>query len=488
MSTRKRKRKPVVADKTKCGFGFEVEFNNLTDCNTEEEPNKYKNKNVFHKDGKTTFTSDDSKKENCFDWEAQVGVFTDIKLTGFDQECDKISQYITSSDVSIKNAWILFYTNTQDFLQRFEKENEEFFIEKETIHDVIVSTWKLWQTENTFEILDKKLYEILDKMLDRRNNEQDIAIVKKQLLSFSPEYYKNLVLLGKPQMTLSFHISKYFLTFLLYYLRNDTSEEKEYIKLIECVLSSVIDQIYSYSEDLLSVKQLIKELKIREALVLLKTNEIKLTEELSVLGFILYTSYYFYNLQKYKTLEEKSKKVPHFKALFSIKPRTSILEIYYVLVETTQRLKEFNFDFISTLIPWNFNGMRPTSFYMEILSGKEILKIGDFIIPKDAVFEFIGYDIGGPGYVAVEFRNFRKLVKIFGGNPELEMDTISVEDFRIYSHNIAENFVQYIMTPLALFKKYKKYKKSKTVTKKSRSRKASRKASRKHKLKSSCKV
>ena len=342
----------------------------------------------------------------------------------------------------------------------------------------------MWKTENTLEILDKKLDEILDEMLDRRNNEEDIASIKKQLLSFSPEYYKYLVLLGKPQMTLSFHISKYFLTFLLYYLRNNTAEEKEYIKLIGCVLSSVIDQIYSFSQDLLSVKKLIEELKISEAFILLKTNEIKLTEELSVLGFVLYTSYYFYNLQKYKTLEEnakgkKSEKVPHFKALFSIKPRTSILEIYYVLVETTQRLKEFNFDFISTLIPWNFNGMRPTSFYVEILSGKEILKIGDFVIPKDAVFEFIGYDIGGPGYVAVEFRNFRKLVKIFGGDPELEMDTISVEDFRIYSHNIAENFVQYIMTPITLFKKYKKHKKSKTV----KTRKVSRKVSRKRKPK-----
>lgn len=475
-----RKRKPVT-DKTKFGIGFEVEFNNLTDCNTEEEPNKYKNKKVFHKDGKTTFTSDDSKTENCFDWEAQIGVFDSIKLTGFDQECDKISQYITSSDVSIKNAWILFYTNTQEFFLNFEEDNDEFFIKEKTIHDVIESTWKLWQTENTLEILDKKLYEILDEMLDRRNNEQDIASVKKQLLSFSPEYYKNLVLLGKPQMTLSFHISKYFLTFLLYYLRNNTAEEKEYIKLIGCVLSSVIDQIYSFSEDLLSVKKLIEELKISEAFILLKTNEIKLTEELSVLGFVLYTSYYFYNLQKYKTLEEKSEKVPHFKALFSIKPRTSILEIYYVLVETTQRLKEFNFDFISTLIPWNFNGMRPTSFYVEILSGKEILKIGDFVIPKDAVFEFIGYDIGGPGYVAVEFRNFRKLIKIFGGNPYVEMDTISVEDFRIYSHNIAENFVHYIMTPITLFKKYKKHKKSKTV----KTRKVSRKVSRKRKPKSS---
>lgn len=148
------------------------------------------------------------------------------------------------------------------------------FITKETIHDVIESTWKLWQTENTLEILDK-LYEILDEMLDRRNNEQDIASVKKQLLSFSPEYYKYLVLLGKPQMTLSFHISKYFLTFLLYYLRNNTTE-KEYIKLIGCVLSSVIDQIYSFSQDLLSVKKLIEELKISEAFILLKTNEIKL--------------------------------------------------------------------------------------------------------------------------------------------------------------------------------------------------------------------
>ena len=89
-------------------------------------------------------------------------------MTGFDQECDKISQYITSSSVSIENAWILFYTNTEEFFLNFEEENDEFFITKETIHDVIVSTWKLWKTENTLEILDKKLYEILDEMLDRK--------------------------------------------------------------------------------------------------------------------------------------------------------------------------------------------------------------------------------------------------------------------------------------------------------------------------------
>ena len=66
------------------------------------------------------------------------------------------------------------------------------------------------------------------------------------------------------------------------------------------------------------MKKLIEELKISEAFILLKTNEIKLTEELSVLGFVLYTSYYFYNLQKYKTLEEKAtkgKKVKKFHIL-----------------------------------------------------------------------------------------------------------------------------------------------------------------------------
>jgi hypothetical protein len=455
------------------GIGFEFELSPVfADCNTPETPHKYENKKVFYKKGKTTFTSDSDGglPKHCFVWEAQIGVFDNFELTGFDDECEKITHYLKDSPVHFQTSWNLFYTNTSKFLEEFEETNDTFFIDgKDTIKFIIESIWTQWPIEN-LDKMYKIIHDILEK-LEKRNFQKEldkdlhenINIIARQLMTFSPDYYTDIVLLGKPQMTLSFHISKYFLAFLLYYLRNDSRDEKTCIRLLHYVLLSVIDQKYKSNEPLKEASRLMTESKIREAFNILKIHENSLEDELSILGFVLYTSYYFYNLQKYKTLEEVGKAVPYFKALFSIKPRTSILDIFYYVNEIKTFVEDFKFDFISDLITWDITPDGPTRLYAEILSGKNILKIGKFELPRDAIFEFIGIDIGGPGHVAVEFRNFRKLVNLFGGNPELDTEIIHIEDFRRYSHQISVNFI----TPIVdrdgklLFRKRKSTRKNK---------------------------
>ena len=88
------------------GVGFEAEFNSIHLCSTSDYTKSpewlelnyenFENGGAIYTFKDLTLTTEESKTENCFDIEAQIGVFKNLSLPGFNESCQHLKTLLDS--------------------------------------------------------------------------------------------------------------------------------------------------------------------------------------------------------------------------------------------------------------------------------------------------------------------------------------------------------------------------------------------------------
>ena len=424
-------RSPSPLYENKFGFGLEMEFNTITWYAETKIPKWVKKKfknfvdgGAIYKKDKLQITTEKSQQGDGFDIEAQMGVFNTFSLEDFNTSCEDLK--------------------------------------------VLLGDQK-----------DKK---------------------------------------GKAQLTLSFHISKYPSIFLFYYkgepfykklydvLKEKTKDLGDTVFGFILYTSYYFVKLQTYRTPSLHL-QLLQEqsknitIKIDE---LVKTQRESRTLErqknISLLGqqrFTLST--------QIKDFEKRINDQSIFKAYFPLKPRTNIHELFLELSKDEQtKIKEFNFNILTGFdesIIWDMTPMK----LFDSLRETPANKIAGMELPLNEIFEFCKrkkkqdlwdqslevsgetfysanfVNVGPDGFIAIEFRDFKKVTKLAGYMGDYK-DGLTIDEFQDRVGVIVDNF----LTPFFIVKKSAfKYRKSlKKIPKKSKSKKSKSKKSKSKKSKS----
>lgn len=286
--TRSRSRSPVP-NHTQFGLGLEIEFNTINLCANSHMPewmiktSGFVDGDAIYKKDKLQITTEKSQtKAECFDIEAQIGVFNSFDLDGFNTSCDKL---------------------------------------KGCLND------------------------LTEKKCDEK---------------------------GKPQLTLSFHISKYPAIFLFYF------KDHPYYKQLYDVVKQMTDDptifgfvlytsyyfiriqyyIQLYDEEIKRIKNDVERLEndVDDITSKIETEMKKPKSDRNTIGL---TAKKFELLGIIRSIKElnadnfRRAKVSIFKAYLDLKPRTNIYDVFSSFSEPLQtKIKdEINFNFIKGLAP-----------------------------------------------------------------------------------------------------------------------------------------
>lgn len=419
--TRSHSRSPVrrlVRDPTKFGLGLEIEFNTINLCADSYMPDwmiktsEFVDGDAIYKKNKLQITTEKSQtKVDCFDIEAQIGVFNSFSVVEFNTSCDELKV-------------------------------------------------------------------LLNSLTQKECNEN-----------------------GKPQLTLSFHISKYPAIFLFYF-----KDQPYYKRLYDAVERMTDDPtifgfvlytsyyfikiqyyIQLYYEEIKRIKRLENDIT-RQIDIENKKNKqdknIKLITELTAKRFKLLGIIRSIDLPADNFHRTK---VSIFKAYLDLKPRTSIYDVFSSFSKPLQDKikKEVDFNFIKELAPSTLNfkdkttsELAPENWWtiddpqviFKKLDKTPANKIGGLDLPLNEVFDFctakyktkpwaqqliedgIEYkstnfvDVGGPEYIAIEFRNFKKLAKLSADDDREVREGMKIEEFKTSVGEIMKNFIKPIFT------------------------------------------
>ena len=434
----RRPRSPLYENKF--GFGLEIEFNTITWYAETKIPEWVRKKfkdfvdgGAIYKEDKLQITTEKSQQVDGFDIEAQMGVFNTFSLEDFNTSCEDLKVLLGDQN-------------------------------------------------------DKK---------------------------------------GKAQLTLSFHISKYPSIFLFYYrdgqykslydgLKENTKKLGDTVFGFILYASYYFIKLQKYKRPSLIVKQILS-LQIEFQIIQKEINELvaeqnkNRTQErqpfITRLGQkqqILIT--HIKNLKK--SIQDRaglfeSPQIHQsiFKAMFDLKPRTNIYDLFLELSQDEQaKIMGFNFniliDFDKDII-WD---MTPMQLFVS-LNVTPANKIGGMELPLNEIFEFCKkkkrldlwdqsvkeggktyysnniVDVGPKGFIAIEFRDFRKVAKLSGYAGDYK-DDLTIDEFKERVGAIVANF----LTPFFSVKKSAfKYRKSlKKIPLKSKSKKSKTKEIHKH--------
>jgi hypothetical protein len=321
-------------------------------------------------------------------------------------------------------------------------------------------------------------------------------------------------------MTLSFHISKYPSIFSFYYqdipfykeLYDGLKKETKYLG--DTVFGFILYTSYyfiklqAYRKPSLIVKNLLllqKQLEniTKEINMLVEKQKVSWTSEMqqniSLLG--LKRTTLIKQIKDFKTsIGDDSNldvlpviRQSIFKSNFSLKPRTNIYELFLELSKDEQsKIMAFNFNMLTDFdesIIWDMTPMQ--LFYS--LRETPANKIAGMVLPLNEIFEFCKekkrldlwdqsveeggktyysknfVNLGQSGFIAIEFRDFKKVAKLAGYKDNYK-DGLTIDEFQDRVGVIVDNF----LTPFFSVKKSAlKYKKSlKKIPMKSKSKKS----------------
>jgi hypothetical protein len=425
------------------GVGFEAEFNSIHLCSTSDytqSPDwlqkKYKqfvNGGAIYTFKQLTLTTEESKTENCFDIEAQIGVFRELSLPGFKESCQSLKllldtiRPITSKDSNsickvqmtlsfhiskYPSIFSFYYQDIPFYKELYDGLKKETKYLGDTVFGFILYTSYYFiklQAYRKPSLIVKNLL-LLQKQLENITKEINM-LVEKQKVSWTSEMQQNISLLGLKRTTL--------------------------IKQIKDFKTSIGDDS---NLDVLPV--------IRQSI---------------------------------------------FKSNFPLKPRTNIYELFLELSKDEQsKIMEFNFNMLTDFdesIIWDMTPMQ--LFYS--LRETPANKIAGMVLPLNEIFEFCKekkrldlwdqsveeggktyysknfVNLGQNGFIAIEFRDFKKVAKLAGYKDNYK-DGLTIDEFQDRVGVTVDNF----LTPFFSVKKSAlKYKKSlKKIPMKSKSKKS----------------
>ena len=325
---------------------------------------------------------------------------------------------------------------------------------------------------------------------------------------------------GKAQLTLSFHISKYPFIFLFYYqdikfYKNlyDVLKEKTkdlgdnvfgfilytsyyFIKLQEYKRPSLIvkqilslqiklKKITTHLDELVAEQQKSRTQERQQSITSLGQEQQMLIKHIKNLKESIQDKTYLFELPLIRQ--------SIFKAYFPLKPRTNIYDLFLELSKDEQaKIMGFNFDILIDLdesIIWD---MTPMKLFAS-LSATPANKIGGIELPLNEIFEFCKkrlkpkpwdqlveeggkkyystnfVNVGPKGFIAIEFRDFKKVAKLSGYADDYK-DGLTIDEFQDRVGAIVDNFlIPFFRAQKSAFKYRKSLKK---IPMKSKSKKS----------------
>ena len=433
------------------GVGFETEFNAIKLCLTSDyrqSPDwlydlnyeNFKNGGAIYTFRDLTLTTEESKTENCFDIEAQIGVFKNLSLPGFNESCQHLKSLLDSitpitgkdSNAVCKAQMTLsFHISKYPSIFSFYYRDGQY----KSLYDGL--------KENTKELGDTVFGFILyaSYYFIKLQKYKRPSLIVKQILSLQIEFHKIDTHLGE---------------LVAEQKKSRTRERQQFITELGQKQQMLITHIKNLKKSIQDKAGLFESPQIHQSI---------------------------------------------FKAMFDLKPRTNMYDLFLELSQDEQaKIMGFNFniliDFDKDII-WD---MTP----MELVASLNVTpanKIGGMELPLNEIFEFCKkkkrldlwdqlvkeggktyysknlVDVGPKGFIAIEFRDFRKVAKLsdYAGDYK---DDLTIDEFKERVGSIVANF----LTPFFSVKKSAfKYRKSlKKIPLKSKSKKSKTKEIHKH--------
>ena len=425
------------------GVGFEAEFNSIRLCSTSDYTKSpawlvlnyenFKNGGAIYTLKDLTLTTEKSKKENCFDIEAQIGVFKNLSLPGFNESCQYLktlldsitpitgkdsnavckAQMTLSFHISKYPSIFSFYHIDPYYKGLYDGLKEKTKDLGDTVFGFILYTsyyFVILQRFRTPSLIVKQMRS-LQKQLENINKEIDM-LVEKQKVSWTSEMQQNISLLGLKRTTLTKHIKN---------LKESIGDD------------SNLDVLPVISQSI-------------------------------------------------------------FKASFPLKPRTNIYELFLELSKGEQyKIMTFDFDILTGFdksIIWD---MTPMQLFTS-LSKTPANKIGGIEeLPLNEIFDFCKrkkkqalwdqleekggkpyystnfVNVGPKGFIAIEFRDFKTVAKLAGYTGDFK-DGLTIDEFQDRVGAIVDNFlIPFFRAQKSAFKYRKSLKK---IPMKSKSKKS----------------
>jgi len=435
------------------GVGFETEFNAIKLCLTSDYTQSpkwldfnyknFENGGAIYTFKDLTLTTEESKTENCFDIEAQIGVFKNLSLPGFNESCQHLKSLLDSitpitgkdSNAVCKAQMTLsFHISKYPSIFSFYHRDGQYY---KSLYDYLKeNTKKLGDTVFGF-ILYASYYFIKLQKYKRP------SLIVKQILPLQIEFHKIHTHLGELVAEQN---------------KSRTQERQQFIT--------------GLGEKQQMLRTQITDLKksIQDRTDLFDSPQPQIRQSI-------------------------------FKAMFDLKPRTNIYDLFLELSQDEQaKIMGFNFniliDFDKDII-WDMTPMQ----LVASLNVTPANKIGGMELPLNEIFEFCKkkkrldlwdqsvkeggktyysknlVDVGPKGFIAIEFRDFRKVAKLSGYAGDYK-DDLTIDEFKERVGAIVANF----LTPFFSVKKSAfKYRKSlKKIPLKSKSKKSKTKEIHKH--------
>lgn len=433
------------------GVGFETEFNAIKLCLTSDYTQSpkwldfnyenFENGGAIYRLEDLTLTTEKSKTENCFDIEAQIGVFKNLSLRGFNESCQHLKSLLDSitpitgkdSNAVCKAQMTLsFHISKYPSIFSFYHRDGQYY---KSLYDGL--------KENTKELGDTVFGFILYA---------SYYFIKLQKYKRPSLIVKQILLLQKKYQTILAHIAE----LVAKQKKSHTRERQQFITGFGKEQQMLRTQIIELKKSIQDTAGLFESPQIHQSI---------------------------------------------FKAMFDLKPRTNIYDLFLELSQDEQvKIMGFNFniliDFDKDII-WD---MTPMQLFAS-LNVTPANKIGGMELPLNEIFEFCKkkrkldlwdqsvkeggktyysnniVNIGPNGFIAIEFRDFRKVAKLSGYAGDYK-DDLTIDEFKERVGAIVANF----LTPFFSVKNSAfKYRKSlKKIPLKSKSKKSKTKEIHKH--------